>query len=39
MESILENDPENNINFIPCIRWIKRGVANTHPAKVSFSNC
>ncbi|CAG9820209.1 unnamed protein product [Phaedon cochleariae] len=33
----MEENPQSNINFIPCIRWVKRGVANPNPTKVQLS--
>lgn len=33
-----ENQQEgNNINFIPCVRWVKRGIANANPTKVQLT--
>ncbi|KAG5884791.1 hypothetical protein JTB14_010854 [Gonioctena quinquepunctata] len=33
----MEENSQTNINFIPCVRWVKRGVANANPAKVQLS--
>lgn len=31
-------DTENKVNFIPCLAWVKRGVAKSNPEKVSCFN-
>lgn len=28
---------ESNINFIPCLKWVKRGVAKANPEKVQLT--
>ncbi|CAG9834696.1 unnamed protein product [Diabrotica balteata] len=28
---------QQNINFVPCVRWVKRGVANSNPVKLQLS--
>ncbi|KAL1489857.1 hypothetical protein ABEB36_013787 [Hypothenemus hampei] len=33
----MENESESNIQFIPCLKWVKRGVANPNPEKVQLS--
>lgn len=30
----MELEQESNINFIPCVKWVTRGVASTNPTKV-----
>lgn len=36
-EDQIEQDP-TVVNFIPCLRFVKRGVAKEQPDKVCFSN-
>lgn len=26
-----------NVNFIPCVKWVKKGIANTNPVKLQLS--
>ncbi|XP_030745793.1 periodic tryptophan protein 1 homolog [Sitophilus oryzae] len=33
----MENNSETNINFVPCLKWIKKGAANTHPVNIQLS--
>lgn len=28
---------ENRINFIPCLTWVKRGIAKSNPEKVQLT--
>lgn len=35
-EDIYMENPQNKINFIPCLKWVKRGVAKSCPEKVSL---
>lgn len=28
-------EAESRINFIPCLKWVKRGAAKSNPEKVS----
>ncbi|KAK9875592.1 hypothetical protein WA026_009395 [Henosepilachna vigintioctopunctata] len=39
MEHCLEDEAEaqNRINFIPCLKWVKKAVASTNPIKVQLS--
>lgn len=30
-------DSESRVNFIPCVRWVKQGVAKSNPEKVQLS--
>ncbi|EFA02231.2 periodic tryptophan protein 1 homolog [Tribolium castaneum] len=32
-----ENDTENRVNFITCVKWVKKGVAKSQPEKVQLS--
>ncbi|XP_066137795.1 periodic tryptophan protein 1 homolog [Euwallacea fornicatus] len=33
----MESESESNVNFVPCIKWVKRGVASTNPTNVQLS--
>ncbi|KAL3265781.1 hypothetical protein HHI36_009979 [Cryptolaemus montrouzieri] len=33
----MEENTESRINFIPCIKWVQKGVACTNPVKVQLS--
>ncbi|XP_076274450.1 periodic tryptophan protein 1 homolog [Rhynchophorus ferrugineus] len=33
----MENNSETNINFVPCLKWVKKGVASTTPSNVQLS--
>ncbi|GJQ77266.1 hypothetical protein Trydic_g20691 [Trypoxylus dichotomus] len=33
----MDLESESKINFIPCIRWVKQGVAKTNPEKVQLT--
>ena len=37
MELFEDKDPESNINFIPCLTWVSRGVAKTVPDRVKLT--
>lgn len=28
---------ENKVNFIPCLQWVKKGVAKSNPEKVQLT--
>lgn len=32
-----EGDAENRVNFITCVKWVKKGVARQQPEKVQLS--
>lgn len=34
----MEEDTQPRINFIPCVKWVKRGVAKSDPEKVSLKS-
>jgi len=34
LEEIAERGEKGGINFIPCIKWVQRGVAKSQPEKV-----
>lgn len=34
LEEISERGEKGGINFIPCIKWVQRGVAKSQPEKV-----
>ncbi|CAH1183768.1 unnamed protein product [Ceutorhynchus assimilis] len=34
---LLDRDPHSNINFTPCVRWVKRNVARSVPLNVQLS--
>ena len=34
LEDLFEKGEGNGINFIPCVKWVKRGVAKAEPEKV-----
>jgi len=35
LEAISERG-EGGVNFIPCLKWVQRGVAKSQPEKVTF---
>ena len=37
LEEISERGEKGGINFIPCIKWVQRGVAKSQPEKVRNS--
>ena len=37
MDLFDEKDPESNINFIPCLSWVCRGVAKPIPDRVKLT--
>ena len=34
VEDLFEKGEGNGINFIPCVKWVQRGVAKSEPEKV-----
>ena len=34
LEDLFEKGEGNGINFIPCVKWVQRGVAKSEPEKV-----
>ena len=37
MDLVDEKDPESHINFIPCLTWVRRGVAKPVPDRVKLT--
>merc|ERR1712012_904345 len=37
LEDLFEKGDGNGINFIPCVKWVKRGVAKSQPEKVKLT--
>ena len=37
MDLVDEKDPESHINFIPCLPWVRRGVAKPVPDRVKLT--
>ena len=35
LEAISERGEHGGVNFVPCLKWIQRGVAKAVPEKVS----
>ncbi|CAG9861106.1 unnamed protein product [Phyllotreta striolata] len=33
----IDAQTESNINFIPCVKWVRKGIANTNPVKLQLS--
>lgn len=31
-----ENEQQSKVNFIPCIKWVKKGAAKCNPEKVGI---
>ena len=38
VEDLFEKGEGNGINFIPCVKWVQRGVAKSEPEKVRSKN-
>ena len=36
LEALADRGDDSGTNFIPCIKWVKRGVAKSQPEKVPF---